>query len=72
MGERFWITGVQLGLLQCETGRECQRVVDQIVGNQLIGNYFTDKEQRLFEKAIKTIGLADLVEKDIKTKKKKR
>ncbi|MEO5351429.1 MAG: hypothetical protein H7836_17570 [Magnetococcus sp. YQC-3] len=39
MGERFWITGVQLGLLQgLQLTKQREALVKEIVKNQFIGD----------------------------------
>jgi len=56
MGERYYITGVQLGLLISipdTTGR--QKVGDEITDKQFIGNYPTDEDKKRFEVQIKKI-----------------
>jgi hypothetical protein len=47
MSERYWITGVQLGLLNSPMRKT---VMNSIIKNQFIGNFYTPKEQKKFAK----------------------
>jgi hypothetical protein len=38
MSERYWITGVQLGILQVLSNEKGKELIDEIVDNQFIGN----------------------------------
>jgi mannose/fructose-specific phosphotransferase system component IIA len=39
MGERYWISGVQLGMLiVLSTERERKKMVDEIIEKQFVGN----------------------------------
>ncbi len=49
MSERYWITGVQLGLLQTKDLETKRKVVEEIIGKQFIGNFFTEQEQKTFK-----------------------
>jgi hypothetical protein len=53
MGERYWITGVQLSLFTYLKEKPAIALVNEIVEKQFIGNYPSDKEQKEFEKKIK-------------------
>ena len=51
MSERYWITGVQLGLLHHDIRESVkEKVVEKIVDKQFIGNFRTDAEQKAFAK----------------------
>ena len=65
MSERYWITGVQLGLLAMEHNKTRAKFVKQIVDKQFIGNFRTDKDQKVFAKSMKSFQLID--EKLLKT-----
>lgn len=43
MSERYWITGVQLGLLQEIPKEERSKLVEEIVDKQFIGSYRNEK-----------------------------
>jgi hypothetical protein len=44
MSERYWITGVQLGLLQVyKEEKHRKMLVEEIIDKQFIGNYKTEK-----------------------------
>lgn len=55
MGERYWITGAQLGLMKYGNN---QQTINQVIGNQFIGNFHTDKDKKVFNKL-----MADLIKK---------
>lgn len=55
MGERYWITGVQLSLFTYLKDKEATKLVNQIIDTQFIGNYPTTKEQKEFRKKIKEL-----------------
>jgi len=44
MGERYWITGVQLGMLIASVDADRIRLVEEITDKQFIGNAETLKE----------------------------
>ncbi len=52
MSERYWITGVQLGLLKLGVQGSAEDVIKKVVDEQFIGNYRTDKEQLAFKKCM--------------------
>ena len=56
MAERYWITGVQLGIIKAHLDRlpdvEQPIKVLEEVENQFIGNYPTDKDKKCFLKKI--------------------
>ena len=49
MSERYWITGAQLGLIKTGYEHIIKETVDNVIENQFIGNYRTDKEQKAFK-----------------------
>lgn len=51
MGERYWVTGVQLGMLKISPNRN--KIIDKIIENQFIDNFPTDKDKKFFNKQIK-------------------
>ena len=54
--ERYWITGVQLGLLMSiPKKKERQKVGNSIIDNQFIGNFETDEDKKRFEAQIEKI-----------------
>lgn len=54
MGERYWITGVQIGmLLIANTQKERNKILKEIEDNQFISNYPTDKDKELFKRWLK-------------------
>lgn len=53
MSERYFITGVQLGLLHASNKRECVPLIHQIMDNQFIGNFPTKDDKIRFEKMMK-------------------
>ena len=57
MGERYYITGVQLGMLQNSLLglKTLTKLADDIVNKQFIGNYQTDEDKERFEEQIKRI-----------------
>ena len=57
MSERYWVTGVQLGLLKEDVldVRARNRLIDKIIDKQFIGNYFSDEAQKQFEEKIKQL-----------------
>jgi len=54
MGERYWLTGVQLALLLFEDTPTStkQKIFDVIKDKQFIGNFPLDKDKKRFEKSI--------------------
>ena len=56
MGERYWITGVQLGILavSCKTDMEAEKLIIEIADKNFIGKYPTDKDKSRFKKWLKT------------------
>lgn len=53
MGERYWITGVELGMLiSYKNKADRERVVNNIVDEQFIANFLTDGEKEWFKKEI--------------------
>ena len=56
MSERYWITGVELGLLKAiNIASERVILVEEITDKQFIGNYRTEKEQKAFKKQMDSI-----------------
>lgn len=55
MGEKYWASGVQLGMLIAGNEKERERLVNRIIDKQFIGNYRTEKEQKAFKQQIKKI-----------------
>jgi hypothetical protein len=55
MGERYWITAVQLNLFIHLRKEETIGLVNKIVDEQFIGNYRTAEEQNKFKEKIKEI-----------------
>jgi len=56
MAERYWITGVQLGILKASLlTNQKQSIIDEVEENQFIGNYPTDEDKKRFEAQIKKI-----------------
>jgi hypothetical protein len=56
MSERYWITGVQLGLLVALPDKKSrQAIADEIINTQFIGNFRTDKERKEFEKKVEKL-----------------
>ena len=56
MGGRYYITGVQLALLQefLEASKRV-KLINEIMEKQFIGNFTTPKQQKAFEQQIKKI-----------------
>jgi len=54
MSERYFITGVQLGLLASK-GIDHKRLADEIADKQFIGNFPTDEDKKRFEKQIRKV-----------------
>lgn len=57
MSGRFWITGVQLGMLGSkakQTEKNKDEIIDEIIENQFIGDYPTDKDKEKFIKWLKS------------------
>ena len=56
MSERYFITGVQLGLLKLNNIKSTrQGIVKDIIDNQFIGNFPTEEDKIRFEKMIKEL-----------------
>ena len=55
ISERFWASGVQLGMLVAMNDAERKKLVQTIVAEQFIGNYNTPQEQSIFLKQIEKI-----------------
>jgi hypothetical protein len=57
ISERYWITGVQLGMLKEKTVDEKvkDKMTDEIIDKQFIGNYYTEEEKKQFEEKMKGI-----------------
>ena len=56
MGERYWITGVQIGLLlYMPDSKERKKLLDKVQARQFIGNFPTDADKKRFKKHINTI-----------------
>jgi hypothetical protein len=64
MSERYWITGVQLGLLHIGSEATRKSIKQNIMANQFIGNYITPKDQKTFLRVIGKI--LTLCEKEAK------
>lgn len=66
MSERYWLTGVELGLLVCIDSREERdKLANEIIENKLIGNFESDEEKRQFEKQIANIKKRLMVKKNV-------
>ena len=74
MSGRYYVTGVQLGMIQAliKTGKtNVEKLVNQIINKQFIGDYPTDKDKKRFLKQVKKIQIDNLAEnqqKQIKLK----
>ena len=57
MAERYWITGVQLGLMTSEYNSQSERknIASIIIGKQFIGNFPTDNDKKRFIKQIEEV-----------------
>ena len=55
MGERYYITGVQAGMLQTLELKEREKLVEEIIDKQFIGNFISDKDKARFLKQIKKV-----------------
>lgn len=61
MADRYWITGVQLGIIKAHLSRlpdveQPIKVLEEVESeNQFIGNYPTDEDKKRFEAQIKEI-----------------
>ena len=53
MSERYWVTGVELGLLVATDEVTRKALVDKIIDKQFIGNYHTEENQKNFAKKMK-------------------
>lgn len=54
MAERYWITGVQIGLLLSSKEEKDRKKILQEVSKQFIGSYLTDADKKRFKKWINT------------------
>ena len=64
MGGRYWITGVQVGLIRAMIGhdtnyttgkkqlKEIDKILDEIFDKQFISDFPTDKDKRRFAKKL--------------------
>jgi len=54
MGEMYWITGAQLGILKSKhlSRGTKDRLIDDIIENQFISNYPNDEDKERFKKQI--------------------
>jgi len=57
MGERYWITGVQLEMIFSNSfsKKAKKKIQKDILEEQCIGNFFTCKEKRTFKKEIRKL-----------------
>jgi len=56
VSERYWITGVQLGVLASNAPQARRRyIVEGIIEKQFLGNYCTAEEQKQFKKKMEEI-----------------
>jgi hypothetical protein len=55
MGEKYWVTGVQLGMLVAMNDAERKNLIQTIVADQFIGNYPNEQSQKLFLKQMEKI-----------------
>jgi hypothetical protein len=55
MSERYFITGVQLGLLQSLNETERKKIVDEIIDKQFICNCYSDNDKEKFKEKIKEV-----------------
>jgi len=55
MGSRYWITGAQLGILQEMTKEKREKLIEEIIDNQFIGNVSTYEERLEFKKAVQSL-----------------
>lgn len=62
MSERFWISGVQLGIIKAGLTSSEDRVVGNaletmidVIDKQFIGNFPTDKDKKRFKREIKKV-----------------
>lgn len=53
MGERYWVTGVQLGQMKFDGERE--QVIEKIIDDQFLGNFPTDKDKKWFSEQLKKL-----------------
>lgn len=53
MGERYWVTGVQIGLFRSANRNDRNKEIDLVIDNQFIGNYYTEEEKKEFLKKMK-------------------
>ena len=56
MGGRFWVTGVELALLQeIPEATKRKKMIKNIMEKRFIGNFSTPEHQKAFEQQIKKI-----------------
>jgi len=58
MAERYWVTGVQLGMLKGiphSGNAEKTKIINGIEDKQFMGSFPTDEDKKRFEKEIKKI-----------------
>lgn len=49
MAERYWITGVQLGMFKSPISQaDKEKVVDEVIDKQFIGNFPTEEDKKRF------------------------
>ena len=70
MSERYWINGVQLGLLNPD-GKN-NKLVSEIIDKQFITNCWTDQEKRIFKEEMENFKYVDIVKAQKSTKPSKR
>ena len=72
MGERYWITGVQLAILQARDDEKARkRQVEEVIDRQFIGNFATDNDKARFAKQVNklaTDGLRYEAEQQVRIK----
>lgn len=59
MGERYWITGVQLGIIKARLTKtnvhEAIKTIEEVEDKQFISNFPTDEDKKRFIEQIKKI-----------------
>ena len=55
MGERYWVTGVQLGMLKELRTKATRNTIITDIMNQFIGNFPTEEDKKEFIKQINNI-----------------
>jgi hypothetical protein len=59
--DRYWITGVQLGLLKTRSVISAiihdtqNKLIDEVIATQFIGSFPTDADKKRFEKQIRKV-----------------